>query len=67
MKEYKTIIPTMCKKKKKEKNEFKSVEVNMVTYLIKDKVDSFSEADIYFNDDDDSEKDSIIEFRKNAC
>ena len=46
-----------------ENNELQSVEVDVVTNFIKDEVESSSDAEIYTNDDYDSEKDRVTGFR----
>ena len=45
----------------KENNELKSAEVDLVPSFIKDKRESFSDADVY--DDDGSEEHKFVEFR----
>ena len=46
-----------------ENNELQSVEVDVVTNFIKDEVESSSDAEVYTNDDYDSEKDRVTGFR----
>ena len=46
-----------------ENNELQSVEVDVVTNFIKDEVESSSDAEVYNNDDYDSEKDRVTGFR----
>ena len=50
-------------KNKKDKNELKSAEVDSVNNFIKDKVQSSSDAEVFTEDDADTEKDRIIRFR----
>ena len=50
-------------KKTKENNVLKRFEVDVVTSFIKYEVESFSDAEIYTDDDDDSEEDGVIGFR----
>lgn len=45
----------------KENNELKSAEVDLVPSFIKDKRESFSDADVY--GDDGSEEHKVVEFR----
>ena len=47
-----------------ENNELQSVEVDVVTNFIKDEVESSSDAEIYTNDDYDSEKDRVTDLDK---
>ena len=47
----------------KENDELRSVEMYLVTNFIKDEVESFSDAEVYTDDNDDSEEDKVIEFR----
>ena len=49
------------------KNELKSAEVDSVNNFIKDKVQSSSDAEVFTEDDADTEKDRIIRFRWNVC
>ena len=67
MEEYRKNQYNNLLKKLKENDELKSVEVNLVTNFIKDKVESSSVAEVYTDDDydyddDDSEEDRTIEF-----
>ena len=67
MEEYRKNQYNNLLKKLKENDELKSVEVNLVTNFIKDKVESSSDAEVYIDDDydyddDDSEEDRTIEF-----
>ena len=67
MEEYRKNQYNNLLKKLKENDELKSVEVNLVTNFIKDKVESSSDAEVYTDDDydyddDDSEEDRIIGF-----
>ena len=50
-------------KNKTESNELKKVEAVVITNFIEDKVKSFSDAEVYINDDYDSEQDKVIGFR----
>lgn len=50
-------------KNKKDKNELKSAEVDSVNSFIEDKVQSSSDAEVFNEDDADTEKDRIIRFR----
>ena len=54
-------------KNKKDKNELKSAEVDSVNSFIEDKVQSSSDAEVFTEDDADTEKDRIIRFRWNVC
>ena len=51
------------KKRKKEKNEWKSVEIAVITSFIKDEEESFPDAEVNIDEDDDSEEDKVIAFR----
>ena len=67
MEEYRKNQHNNLLKKLKENDKLKSVEVNLVTNFIKDKVESSSDAEVYTDDnydydDDDSEEDRIIGF-----
>lgn len=50
-----------CVKILKENNELKSAEVDLVPSFIKDKRESFSDADVY--GDDGSEEHKVVEYR----
>ena len=52
--------------KTKENNELRSV-VDVVTNSIKDKVESFSNAEVYTGDECNPEGDKVIGFRQNVC
>ena len=52
--------------KTKENNELRSV-VDVVTNCIKDKVESFSNAEVYTGDEYNPEGDKVIGFRQNVC
>ena len=54
-------------KNKTESNDLKKVEAVVITNFIEDKVKSFSDAEVYINDDYDSEQDKVIGFRSNVC
>ena len=55
MKEYRKIRFNKVLKKLKENNELKSVEVDVVTSLIKDEVEGFFYAEIYTDDNSEAE------------
>ena len=63
MKEYRKNYSNNVSKKTKENQELKNIEVGMVTNFIKNKIESLSDADVYTDDDYDSEEDKIIGFR----
>lgn len=63
MKEYRKNYSNNVSKKTKENHELKNIEVGMVTNFIKNKIESLSDADVYTDDDYDSEEDKIIGFR----
>lgn len=44
----------------KEIDDPQSVEANETTYFIKDEAKKFSDTDVYTDDDDNSDKESII-------
>lgn len=50
-------------KKLKEIDDRQSVEANETTYFIKDEAKKISDTDVYTDDDDNSDKESIIGFR----
>ena len=54
-------------KKIKENDVLKSFEVDVVTNFIKYEVESFSDAEVYTVDVDDSEENGVIGFRWNTC
>ena len=51
-----------CVEEKKENIELKSVKVDVVTNFIKDEVESFSDTEVY-TDEDNSEEDRVIGFK----
>ena len=50
--------------KMKEKNELKSIQVDVLNNFIKDEVQSFSDAEVYTDDDGDSEEDGSLDLAK---
>ena len=50
--------------KMKKKNELKSVQVDVLNNFIKDEVQSFSDAEVYTDDDGDSEEDGSLDLAK---
>ena len=56
MREYRIFQSSIVLKNIKESNETKSVEADVITNFIKDKVESSSDAEVYNDDDDDSDE-----------
>ena len=56
MREYRIFQSSIVLKNIKESNETKSVEADVITNFVKDKVESSSDAEVYNDDDDDSDE-----------
>ena len=56
MREYRIFQSSIVLKNIKESSETKSVEADVITNFIKDKVESSSDAEVYNDDDDDSDE-----------
>ena len=63
MDKYKKTLFQQCFEEKKKNSELKSIEVDAIKKFIKVEVERFSDAEVYTDDDRDSEEDKVIEFR----